>query len=168
MIAMEILEVKAFMNKLLLSDTFDHFLVTEASITTFNTFHMDGSLKREFFTTEELEDEDLNDRCYSYWKELRPFCLEIIKGQRTPLHFKMVFALSSSNLNKLLKGQGLPFSPGDVEGLFLNITYRDKKLTCTTGTSLKLFTLDRSLEQSWDTMVQKFFRSKAIPFDMNL
>lgn len=168
MIAVKILEVKSFMNKLLLTDTFDHFLVTEAAVTTFNTFHMDGSLKKEFFTTEELEDEDLRERAYSYWKDLRPFCLDIIKGQRTPLHFKMVFALSSSNIEKLLTGQGLPFTSGDIEGLFLNITYRNSTLTCTTGTSMKLFTLDRSLEQSWDQMVLKFFKSKSIPYDTNL
>lgn len=80
----------------------------------------------------------------------------------------MVFALSTPNTVKLLKGQGLPFSPEDIEGMFLNITYRDNALTCTTGTSMRLFTLDRSLEHSWDGMVQKFFKTKGIAFETNL
>lgn len=168
MIAMKILDIKAFMKLLLLSDTFEHFLVAEASITTFNTFHIDGTLKKDFFTSEELEENGLSDRNYSCWAELRPFCLSLIKGQKTPLHFKMVFVLSAPNTVKLLKGQGLPFSPEDIEGMFLNITYRDNALTCTTGTSMRLFTLDRSLEHSWDGMVQKFFKTKGISFETNL
>lgn len=167
MIAMKIPEVKAFMNLLLLSDTFDRFLVAEASITTFNTFHMDGKLKKEFFTAEELRGETLAGRDYSYWGELRPFCLALIKGQKAPLHFKIVFALSRPNTEKLLTGQGLSLTPDDIEGLFLNIVYRDGALTCTTGTSMRLFTLDRSLENTWDDMIRKFFKSKEIVFEQN-
>ena len=37
----------------------------------------------------------------------------------------------------------------DIEGLYLNIRYDGKGLTCITGTSLKLFTLDRTLELAW-------------------
>ena len=43
------------MNALLLSEQFDSFLVEEAIITTYNTFHIDGHLVRDFYTNEELE-----------------------------------------------------------------------------------------------------------------
>ena len=41
--AFQIQDVKSFMSHLLLSNTFDRFLLTEASITTFNTFFIDGN-----------------------------------------------------------------------------------------------------------------------------
>ena len=44
MIALQIADTKTFMQKLLLTDTFDRFLMLEATITTFNTFHIDGTL----------------------------------------------------------------------------------------------------------------------------
>ena len=52
MIALPIKHVKDFMNKLLLQDTFDRFLVSEASITTFTTFSIDGQLHADFYDTE--------------------------------------------------------------------------------------------------------------------
>ena len=45
--AFQIQDVKSFMSHLLLSNTFDRFLLTEASITTFNTFFIDGHLHKE-------------------------------------------------------------------------------------------------------------------------
>ena len=50
MLALKINDVKEFMNQLLIGETFDHFQLVEASITTFNTFSIDGTLKREFLT----------------------------------------------------------------------------------------------------------------------
>ena len=49
MIALHILDVKQFMSKLLLNDTFDHFLLSEAVITTYNTFHIDGRLQKDYY-----------------------------------------------------------------------------------------------------------------------
>lgn len=42
MISFQMEDVKAFMNKLLLSQTFDAFHVVEGSIITYSTFHFDG------------------------------------------------------------------------------------------------------------------------------
>ncbi|WP_343247046.1 DUF5721 family protein [Diplocloster hominis] len=165
MIALQIKDTKMFMNKLLLKDTFDHFLVSEAVVTTFNTFTVDGRLQRDFFTKEELEAPEYTDRCYSYWREIRPFCLELIKGKKTPLNFKFVFLLAPSNIRKLLEQAQLPYPADDVNGLFLNFKYNGTGVSCTTGTSLKVFTLDKSLDHSWDQMVQKFFRKQEIDFD---
>ena len=40
---------KEFMTKLLTSDIFDDFLVEEATIDTFNTFHIDGRIHKDFY-----------------------------------------------------------------------------------------------------------------------
>ena len=44
MIALQIQDIKNFMSKLLLSQTFDNFLMVEGSIKTYNTFRIDGTL----------------------------------------------------------------------------------------------------------------------------
>ena len=162
MISLHILNVKDFMSQLLLHDTFDRFYLTEASITTFGTFLIDGHLQKGYFSCEELENEEFCQP-YSYWKQMRPFCLELIKGKKTPLNFKIVFQLSSSNTEKLLLQTGVALTPSDVNGLYLNLHYDGRSLHCITGTSLNLFTMDKSLEHAWDEMVRKFFHAKEIP-----
>lgn len=157
MIAFELTEVKECMSKLLLSETFDPFLFIEGEIVTYNTFTIDGFLKKDFF-----EKDMIPERKYSLWKEVREYCFSLIKGKRTPLNFKFVFGLSESNIEKLLKQQGLPFTPQDVQGLYLNFTYDGQHLKCITGTSMNLFTMDKSLDHAWDKMVQKFFAQKEI------
>lgn len=161
MILLSISEVKEFMSKLLLSDTFDSFLFIEGEIVTFNTFSINGYLQKDFF------DKDMIlERNYSLWKELREYCFSLIRGKRTPLRFKFVFGLSEPNIEKLLRQQGLSFTPQDVQGLYLNISYDGHSLRCVTGTSMNLFTLDKSLEEAWDKMVQKFFAQKEISFEL--
>ena len=48
MIALQIKHVKDFMSQLLLQDAFDHFLLSEASVTTFASFSIDGRLHPDF------------------------------------------------------------------------------------------------------------------------
>ena len=161
MIALTLSEVKECMSKLLLSETFDPFYFIEGEITTFNTFTMNGFLKKEFFDTEEAP-----AREYALWKEVREFCFSVIKGKRTPLSFKFVLGLSDSNVEKLLLQQELDFKPQDVRGLYINLKYDGQSLQCITGTAMNLFTMDKSLDQAWDKMVQKFFTQKEIKYEV--
>lgn len=161
MIALALPQVKECMAKLLLSETFDPFYFIEGEIVTFNTFTLDGYLKKDFF-----EQEEAPEREYALWKDVREFCFSLIKGKRTPLSFKFVLGLSDSNIEKLLLQQGLDFKPQDVRGLYINLKYDGQKLQCVTGTAMNLFTMDKSLEQAWDMMVQKFFAQKEIKYEV--
>lgn len=161
MIALSLTEVKECMSKLLLTELFDPFLFLEGEIVTFSTFHIDGFLKKNFYDSDSIP-----PREYALWKEVREYCYSLIKGKRTPLHFHFIFGLSPSNITKLLQQKGLTYQPQDVKGLFLNIKFDGTHLQCTTGISMNLFTLDKSLEQAWDEMVQKFFLQKSIPFEL--
>ena len=161
MISLELTEVKECMSKLLLSEVFDPFYFIEGDITTFSTFSIDGFLKKEFYNKE-----DVPSRDYALWKDVREFCFSLIKGKRTPLNFRFILGLSDSNVEKLLLGQGLDFKPEDVRGLYINLKYDGSKLQCITGTSMNLFTMDKSLEQAWDKMVQKFFTKQEIKFEL--
>lgn len=77
MIALQIADIKHFMQKLLLTDSFDRFYLLEGTVTTFNTFRLDGTLQKSYYTQEEQE--QIAGRSLSYWAEVRPFFLNLIK-----------------------------------------------------------------------------------------
>ena len=52
--------------------------------------------------------------------------------------------------------------PEDIQGLYLNFHYDGSTLQCITGTSLKTFSMDKSIEREWDTEVKSILKSKNI------
>lgn len=165
MIALHITNIKQFMNRLFLCEDFDAFRLSEATFVTFGTFHIDGLFQKEYYSSEELEEMQFIDDPHLSWRQARPFALTIIKGKHTPLEFKIVFRLSCANVQRLLQQSGLAFTLGDVSGLFLNLHFQAGCLTCTTGTALRTFTLDKSLDRIWDEMITRFFLQKNISFE---
>ena len=154
MIARQIKDVRNFMSKLLMEDCFDSFLVNEISITTYNTFTIDGHLQKEFYPSEELD--TLKDDHLSYWSKLKPFCLSVIKGRHTPLRFRLIFALDRHHIAALLNECETSLNMNDINELFLNIRFENGCLTCITGCSLKLFTPDKSIEKAFDRYIEDF------------
>lgn len=165
MLALNITDVKDFMNKLLIGEVFDHFWLNEATITTYNTFSVDGKLRQDFFDSDVREALEQSARTYSLWKEVKPFCYSIIRGKRTPLSFKIVFQLSHNKTAAVLASTDVGVAPENITGLYLNLQYKNKALLCTTGTSLKTFLPGKHLEQYWDGMVLDFFRQNEIIFE---
>ena len=55
MISLKIKNTKEFMQKFLMSEAFADFLLMEARVDTFVSFDIDGRIRREFYTKEELE-----------------------------------------------------------------------------------------------------------------
>lgn len=165
MISLKIEHTKDFMNKLLLSEAFDAFLVREASIATFFTLHLEGKRNKDFYSSEELEDLG-EDNEYARWAELKPFCLQVIRGKKTPVSFRFVFKLSKKNTAKFLQQTGLQISESDVSGLFLHILFEQGNITCTSGTALNIFTMDKSLDKEWDTMVERFLKQQQLDYEI--
>ncbi|MCC8104547.1 MAG: DUF5721 family protein [Clostridiales bacterium] len=153
-----------FMKKLLTDDTFDTFLLSEASITTFVAFQIDGVFHPEYLGTAEAEQLGAEGSGYTLWRRVRPFFFELTKGKNTPLKFRIVFRLAPHNIGKLIMQNGLSISMDQVDGLFLSIHFDGKAITCVSGVSMKVFTLDKTLEHAWDEMLEKFFRREQIPF----
>lgn len=160
MLALQIKNIKDFMSKLFLKDTFDPFYLVESSIITANTFSIDGRIKKEYFTSEENEERQYAE--YSTWEALRPFCFQLIKGKKTPLAIKLIFCLTPDQSEKLIEKSGLPFQIRDIDGLFFNIRYENSNAIFTTGISMKTFTLDKSLELFWDQSMIKFLKNADI------
>lgn len=165
MIALKISNVKEFMNILLLSETFDHFLLSEASITTFATMILDGKACADFFSLEDDGYALVANEAYVPFSLLRSSCLDFIKGKRTPVSFKFVFLLSKENQKKTLASLHSSFAPEDISGMYLNLRYQAGEIICTTGISYRNFSMDKSLDQAWDDMIMRFFRNHKILFE---
>ena len=56
MIALELTNIKDFMNKLLKTETFDHFLLQEAVLSSAASYVIDGHITNGFFSEGELEE----------------------------------------------------------------------------------------------------------------
>ena len=165
MIALELTGVKDFMNTLLRSDTFDHFLLQEAVITGGASFVIDGHITKQFYTDEELEELGILGYSCLPFSMLRGNCFDLIKGKKTPSYFKFVFLLSPENLENTLKSISTSYTPNDVSGIYLNLKYQNQLLTLTTGISYRIFSTDKSLESEWDKLVLKFLSRHEIAFE---
>lgn len=169
MIALSITDVKGFMKQLLTMECFDNFLVLETLIATATTFTIDGRLNQEFLEDSEngevKETDSIRDNLQT-WGMVRPICFELIKGKKLPLYFKAVLQLSGDNTSRFLNSINTSFSRNDVSGLYMNISFDRKELRIVTGTSVRTFSMDKSLEQEWDSMVKRFLTKNNIEFDI--
>ena len=165
MIALSIIDVKDFMNKLLIGEVFDRFFLVEASVTTFNTFTIDGRLQQDFFDTDTVAMHKSNSIEYSLWRDVKPYCFSVIRGRRTPLNFRIVLQLSHKQTQQILNPS---FPVGSVPDcrFCLNLQYRNDSLLCTTGVSYTSFCLDKRPEHLWDEIIRKFLSGQHIAFQV--
>lgn len=165
MIALQLTDIKNFMNQFLRNEIFDHFLMPEAVITQDISLSIDGHLKKDYFSREELEEQNLKvGDCLPY-AGIRPTLYQLIRGKKTPSYFKIVLMLSPENMEKTLSVSDSGLTANDVAGMFLNVTYQNGSLTLTTGISYKTFTTDQTLNREWDKMIQKFLAKHGIAWD---
>lgn len=165
MIALRITNVKQFMSKLLTGDTFDSFLLEEASISTFNTFHIDGRQNNAFYSKEEWENPDIRPYDFSLWKSIRPICYELIKGTHTPSAFHFVLHLIPDYIPSILKKEETVVVPNQVKAFVLNIKYDNTGLSLITATSLTTFLADKTPDRLWDKAIKVFLAKKEIEYE---
>ncbi|MBE5944357.1 MAG: hypothetical protein E7258_05510 [Lachnospiraceae bacterium] len=149
----EIEDIKSYMNDLLSGDKFDSFYLYELRLKTSLDYYINGNLNKDFFD----EDERAEKEDYVSWGHIKPIVFELIKGKRLPISFKLILMFNKENIIRLVEMNNLPIKPEDITGLFMNIYYEAGKLVVTTGTSLKIFTLDKTLEHIWDDTVGKYY-----------
>ena len=154
MIALEIKITKNIMNALLLSEQFDTFLVEEAVITTYNT-------SEEW---EQLENNELS-ATFSCWRDIRPFCFQLIKGKKTPVSFKVMLHAAPALLEKIAANPECGVAASLIRSLVLNIRYDNGKVTCITGSAFTTFVMDKSAERLWDTYVRQLLSSFGLDFE---
>lgn len=165
MISFKIKNVRQFMGKFLASEAFDSFLVEEASISTYNTFQIDGHQNRDFYTTEEWEDREIRPYDFSQWNKLRPICYSLIKGTRTPSAFKFVLHLMPDYAASILKDGDTSITPQQIKAFVLTVRYDDTGLTLITGTSFHTFIMDKSADELWDKAMGRFLDKREIEYE---
>ncbi len=191
MIAVRIPDTRRFLSDLLSRSTFDTFVLGEAQLTTFTTFRIDGTWHPDYFLSMEerqkshaeegsfagsgnqlvqpvLKNESDQPDSQSLpgeepsWMRMRIYVASIVRGSHTPISFRIVLKMARKSIESVIRHSGVSFSADQVDGLFLNIVFQHGEVTCTSGTSMKTFTLDKSLDHAWDDMVLKFFAAKNI------
>lgn len=163
MIALNIPEIKTFMAKLLTQNTFDTYLLREMELQTFTNYSITGQFNEEFFNKDELEARRGNH--HILWSDVRSIAFSMIKGNKTPLSLKIVFQLSTESTEALIQTTGGRLRMEEVGGLYLNVRFEKGELSIITGTAIKTFTLDKTLEKEWDTEVKRFLHEYNILFE---
>ena len=164
MLALQITSLKNFMNQLLAGDTFDCFLLEEATISTANTYTIDGHINVDFYPLEERDAESLPYE-FQPWSEIKGLCFNLIKGKRTPLFFKFVFHLKPEKASTLLTEQNCSVAPSDIKALVLNIRFDGTKAIITTGTAYQTFIMSKDVDIIWDKALMKYLSGKDIAYE---
>lgn len=165
MIALKMEDLKTCTAKLFTKEDFDGWLLREASIVTFNTFTIDGHIRQGYYTDSELEINQIEE--LSSWKVIRPICFSLIKGKKLPGSFQITLQLSPKAVGEFLRAAELDFTEEQIGGLYLNFRYEEKSLYCVTGTSLKIFTLDKQIDIEWDEYVKLYLKEQGLAYTQN-
>lgn len=158
MISLKILEMNRFMGKLLKGENFDGFLLKEGFLRTNIEYRFQGQLFAEYFDTSEQE--KLEEK-YVYWGELRPTVFELIKGKRTPLAFSFTLLMTKNDTTGLLVRRQVNLGE-DSPSLFLQIRFEHGAGHIVTGTARNTFSLDKSLEEAWDSEVKQLLKAMEL------
>ena len=141
MLALELSDdlVKGFMGRVMKEDVFNDFKVRNVDILAKNRFSLDG----EF-----LDGETKN---FSMWSEVQPLVFEVVKQMGRPSVLKIVFSHKEPQAIH-----------ENASALFLNMMYENGKVSFTTATSQKAFSLEKTLDSKWDEWMRSFFGSIGI------
>lgn len=165
MLALQITAMKTFMSQLLTSDTFDIFLLEEATISTANTYTIDGHINADFYPVAERTPKKLPYELQC-WSEIKGLCFSLIKGKHTPLYFKFVFHLKPEQAEALLKREHLSTTETQLKSLVLTIKYDGSKALLTTGTSYQTFVMDKTADVVWDRGLANYLSTKNISYEI--
>ncbi len=160
MIQLIIEDVKKLTDLLFVQETFDRFLMSEAHFVTGITIDLDGTLNSDYYDTDELS--ALSDQHTVTWGTMKKLCFQIIKGRKLPKRFRIVLKLAEADIPAWLVKNGLNTALDAVKGLFITFRYENQQLSCTSGTALSVFTLDKTLEQTWDGQMVRMFRAIGV------
>lgn len=160
----EINALKSLMNQLLAGDSFDIFLLEEATIRTALSYSIDGHINAEFYPPEE-RGEDCLPYEFQPWSEVKGLCFQLIKGKRTPLSFKFVLHLKPEHATSLLSRENCAADASLVKALVLTIKYDGIKAVITTGISYHTFVMNKEPDAVWDKAISRFLSKKEISFE---
>lgn len=159
MIAFKIVDVKDFMNKLLIGEVFDNFLLVSFEITNYAKITIDG-VKNEAWYEEEVSGR------YVTWKEVRDKISSLLKGDKVPLGIKGVFRLSEENTDKTAAKLGIKDAAEKDYGLFFTLKFEKGEINIVTGVSVTDFLMSKQIGNLWDDDLLKFLKYYQIAVEM--
>lgn len=136
---------KQFMTNLAKSDIFNNFLFHSLIIDTICHFTIDGQISSNDIST------------YISFSSIQPTLVHLFKQGSIPTYMKMILVLppdTTRSIQQRTLGENTDFS---IQGFLLTILFDGEKVKITTGTNYIDFTLDKSCESAFDTMIQRFF-----------
>ena len=160
MVAFNIVDVKDFMNKLLIGEVFDNFLLVSFEISSFAKVTIDGLRNEVWYEDSKSLGKYLN------WKELRNKVSLLVKGDRIPLTMKAVFRLSQTNTEKVAAKLGINDAVEKDYGLFFNLKFENNEVNIVTGVSVTDFLISKELGNLWDEDLIKFLKYYQIAVEM--
>lgn len=146
--SLEIKNKKSFMNRFLMQEEFDDFLLKEAVIMTSNMYTINGIENRDYYDNDEdiIKEESPYD--YATWRKMRPIIQTLIRGKHTPVSMKITMYLKPDLAKEVLEGDA-----GVVDYLIINLHYSQNGMNITTGLAYREFTMDKDQEKLWDAYV---------------
>ena len=83
MISLRIKDTKVFMSQLLIKDTFDRMLLSEATIKTACSYTINGQINKEYYSDEEWDNLNNNEKSYSEWSNIKPVSYTHLRAHET-------------------------------------------------------------------------------------
>ena len=93
------------------------------------------------------------------------FNLELIKGKKTPVSFRVILHASSDLVNTIAQNPDCGVAADLIRSLALNIRYDNGHVTCVTGTAFTTFLMDKSVDVLWDKYIQGFLNRLQLDFE---
>jgi len=160
--AINILDIKQFMQLLFQTNALDSYEFVSATIQTDMTYSLDGHANHNFFSEEDSLTYSLTNSTYLPWCLAKERIFLLIKGKKTPSQLKIVLRASQTETDALLTSTKSSLKSNDIDGIFINILFQENKLNVISGISYKIFTLDKNLEAEFSNNIITLFKSNNI------
>lgn len=154
MICLKIKKTREFMNRFLMTEAFAGFFLVEASVVTAVAYKIDGRIRKDFYTKQEQEEQELPE--FISWKSFRPQILQMIRGTHTPLFMKLVLACAPEKAD----AQNL------IRNLLCSVKYENGGVTLTGGVSYQGFSMDKEPEKCWDRELCRLLDSMNLEYEI--
>lgn len=168
MIAIKINDIKNFMGKLLLQESFDEFLLEKAQVLTASLLTLSGRRNQNWYDSEQwadLEQELSGDCLFMLWKETKNIIFSYIRGSQSPDTMKLSLKAGHRQKEEWLEDSAaLKLCQELKPDLFLQLRYEHGELQLTTGIAFPQFQMDRSVERAWDDAVLRFLHREQIGY----
>lgn len=149
----EIEDAKEFIESLKSNEKYDSFYLYEARIKGRLDYYISGKQNPDYFDSDDKSSIDE----YISWGDVKNSIFGLFDEEKLPNSFKIILMFNRDNIERLISMNKLSINLSDVSALMYNIYLEDGKLYITTGTSLKIFTLDKTLEQLWEDTVERYY-----------